>query len=142
MAEQAPIQHEARVEPSLMASVRMEAEQTRMPKVEDFPPVVKAEIEHRAGISAPAQAEERGPMGLLKRLTSSLGRKEEDNAPSDMTAGAPPASSQQRRPLSPEASLYAPRRGNLDEQGRQVPAQPRSQEEEFDIPAFLRRQSS
>ena len=141
--EPAPIQHEARVEPSLMASVRMEAEQTRMPKVEDFPPVVKAEIEHRSGLTTPAHAEERGPMGLLKRLTSSLGRREEEHtAPSDMTAGAPAASSQQRRALSPEASLYAPRRGNLDDQGRQVPAQPRSQEEEFDIPAFLRRQSN
>jgi cell division protein FtsZ len=138
----APMQHEVRAEPSLMASVRMEAEQLRMPKVEDFPPVVKAEIEHRSGVTPPAHAEERGPMGLLKRLTSSLGRKEEEHAPSDMTAGAPSAASQQRRPLSPEASLYAPRRGNLDDQGRQVPSQPRSQEEEFDIPAFLRRQSN
>ena len=140
--EPSPAQHDMRTEPSLMASVRMEAEQLRMPKVEDFPPVVKAEIEHRAGVTAPAHAEERGPMGLLKRLTSSLGRKEEEHAPSDMTSGAPSAASQQRRTLSPEASLYAPRRGNLDDQGRQVPAQPRSQEEEFDIPAFLRRQSN
>jgi cell division protein FtsZ len=60
-----------------------------------------------------------------------------------MTAGAPAAASQQRRALSPEASLYAPRRGNLDDQGRQVPAQPKAQEsEEFDIPAFLRRQNN
>ena len=140
--EPAPMHQDVRSEPSLMASVRMEAEQTRMPKVEDFPPVVKAEIEHRSGVAAPVHAEERGPMGLLKRLTSSLGRKEEEPAPADMTSGAPTASSQQRRPLSPEASLYAPRRGNLDDQGRQVPAQPRSQEEEFDIPAFLRRQSN
>ncbi|UVC06785.1 cell division protein FtsZ [Rhizobium sp. TH2] len=131
-------------EPSLMASVRMEADQMRMPKVEDFPPVLKAEIEHRAGVASTAHAEERGPMGLLKRLTSSLGRREEEApAPSDMTAAAPNAASQQRRALSPEASLYAPRRGNLDDQGRQVPAQPRAQEtEEFDIPAFLRRQSN
>ncbi|MDB5556796.1 MAG: ftsZ [Rhizobium sp.] len=142
----APLQHhqDVRSEPSLMASVRMEADQMRMPKVEDFPPVVKAEIEHRAGVASTSHAEERGPMGLLKRLTSSLGRKEEEApAPSDMTAAAPNAASQQRRPLSPEASLYAPRRGNLDDQGRQVPAQPRAQEtEEFDIPAFLRRQSN
>ena len=139
---QAPVQQDIRNEPSLMASVRMEAEQTRMPKVEDFPPVVKAEIEHRAGVAAPVHAEERGPMGLLKRLTSSLGRREEDNAPSDMTSAAPSAASQQRRQLSPEASLYAPRRGNLDDQGRQVPAQARQPEDEFDIPAFLRRQSN
>jgi len=134
-----------RHEPSLMASVRAEAaaaETSRMPRVEDFPPVVKAEIEHRAGVAS-AHAEERGPMGLLKRLTSSLSRKEEEQAPSDMTAGAPSAASMQRRTLSPEASLYAPRRGNLDDQGRQIPAQSKSQEpEEFDIPAFLRRQTS
>jgi cell division protein FtsZ len=133
---------QARVEPPLMAQVRAEAEATRMPKVEDFPPVLKAEIEHRAGVAPTAHAEERGPMGLLKRLTSSLGRKEDDT-PADMTAGAPVAASQQRRALSPEASLYAPRRGNLDDQGRQVPVQPKAQEsEEFDIPAFLRRQNN
>jgi hypothetical protein len=56
-------------------------------------------------------------MGLLKRITNSLGRREDDAVAADMTS-APPAASQQRRPLSPEASLYAPRRGNLDDQGR------------------------
>jgi cell division protein FtsZ len=132
-----------RAEPSLMAQVRSEAESHRMPKVEDFPPVVKAEIEHRSSPAAQAHAEERGPMGLLKRLTSSLSRREDEPAaPSDMTSGAPAASSQQRRPLSPEASLYAPRRGNLDDLGRAAPSQPRSQDEELDIPAFLRRQSN
>lgn len=132
-----------RAEPSLMAQVRAEADTHRMPKVEDFPPVVKAEIEHRSSPAAQANAEERGPMGLLKRLTSSLSRKEDEPAaPSDMTSGAPSAASQQRRPLSPEASLYAPRRGNLDDLGRAAPSQPRSQEEELDIPAFLRRQSN
>ncbi|MCV3764600.1 cell division protein FtsZ [Rhizobium sp. TRM95796] len=132
-----------RAEPSLMAQVRAEADTLRMPKVEDFPPVVKAEIEHRSSPAAQAHAEERGPMGLLKRLTSSLSRREDEPAaPSDMTSGAPAASSQQRRPLSPEASLYAPRRGSLDDLGRAAPSQPRSQEEELDIPAFLRRQSN
>jgi cell division protein FtsZ len=132
-----------RAEPSLMSQVRSEAESHRMPKVEDFSPVVKAEIEHRSSPVAQAHAEERGPMGLLKRLTSSLSRREDEPAaPSDMTSGAPAASSQQRRPLSPEASLYAPRRGNLDDLGRAAPSQPRSQEEELDIPAFLRRQSN
>jgi cell division protein FtsZ len=136
------VQPQSRVEPSLMASVRAESEMSRMPKVEDFPPVVKAEMELRAS-GQTAQAEERGPMGLLKRLTSSLGRKEEETVPSDLTSGAPSASSQQRRALSPEASLYAPRRGNLDDQGRPVPATQKSQEsEEFDIPAFLRRQTN
>ena len=75
-------------------------------------------------------------MGLLKRLTSSLGRHEEA-APE-----AAPAQ-QQRRPLSPEASLYAPRRGQLDDHGR-ASAQPRSlgEDDQLEIPAFLRRQSN
>ncbi|AVA22098.1 cell division protein FtsZ [Rhizobium sp. CB3171] len=124
--------------------IRQAPEQVRMPKVEDFPPVVKAEMEHRAQPVAAQATEERGPMGLLKRITNSLGRRDEDPAFNDMTASAPSAASQQRRPLSPEASLYAPRRGQLDEQGRQVPqARMASQEDDqLEIPAFLRRQSN
>ncbi|MCM2294220.1 cell division protein FtsZ [Allorhizobium sp. BGMRC 0089] len=123
--------------------VLRQPEQTRMPRVEDFPPVVKAEMEHRTQPAAAQQAaDERGPMGLLRRLTSSLGRQEDQ--PADMTAQAPAAPSAQRRPMSPEASLYAPRRGNLDDQGRQVP-QARSMahdDDQLEIPAFLRRQSN
>ncbi|MGK9050527.1 cell division protein FtsZ [Neorhizobium petrolearium] len=116
-------------------------EPVRMPKVEDFPPVVKAELDRR---SQPVQhvQEERGPMGLLKRITNSLGRREEEEpVSSDMTAPAPAQASQQRRPLSPEASLYAPRRGNLDDHGRAIP-QAHHEEDQLEIPAFLRRQSS
>ncbi len=114
----------------------------RMPKVEDFPPVVQAEIDHRTQPAAPSHAhEDRGPMGLLKRITNSLGRREEEVAP-EMTS-APAAASQQRRPLSPEASLYAPRRGNLDDQGRSVPqARMMQEDDQLEIPAFLRRQSN
>ncbi len=124
--------------------VRQAVEQVRMPKVEDFPPVVKAEMEHRAQPVAAQAAEERGPMGLLKRITNSLGRRDEDPAFNDMTASAPSAAPQQRRAPSPEASLYAPRRGQLDDQGRQVPqARMTNQEDDqLEIPAFLRRQSN
>ncbi len=122
--------------------IRQQTEQVRMPRVEDFPPMVKAEAEHR---SQPVQHEERGPMGLLKRITNSLGRREEEthDVAADMTAGAPAASSQQRRPLSPEASVYAPRRGApLDDRARAA-SQPRAHEDDqLEIPAFLRRQSN
>ncbi len=122
--------------------IRQQSEQVRMPRVEDFPPMVKAEAEHR---SQPVQHEERGPMGLLKRITNSLGRREEEthDVAADMTAGAPAASSQQRRPLSPEASVYAPRRGApLDDRARAA-SQPRAHEDDqLEIPAFLRRQSN
>ncbi|MCA1491662.1 cell division protein FtsZ [Sinorhizobium alkalisoli] len=124
--------------------VRQHAEAVRMPKVEDFPPVVKAEMERRAQPAAPSLQEERGPMGLLNRITSSLGLRERDtqSVSSDMTAPAPSAASQQRRPLSPEASLYAPRRGQLDDQGRVTPQMRTHDDDQLEIPAFLRRQSS
>jgi cell division protein FtsZ len=122
-----PVHHEPVMEP------------VRMPKVEDFPPVVKAEMDHRTQ-PAPQVQEERGPMGLLKRITNSLGRREEEEpVQSDMTSSAP--APQQRRPLSPEASMYAPRRGNLDDHGRAVP-QSHHEDDQLEIPAFLRRQSN
>ncbi|WP_105370057.1 cell division protein FtsZ [Neorhizobium huautlense] len=130
-------QHHEPVAPSMSPVM----EPVRMPKVEDFPPVVKAEMDRR---SQPVQhvQEERGPMGLLKRITNSLGRREEEEpVNADMTAPAPAQASQQRRPLSPEASLYAPRRGNLDDHGRAVP-QAHHEEDQLEIPAFLRRQSN
>jgi cell division protein FtsZ len=82
-------------------------------------------------------------MGLLKRITNSLGRRDEDPAFDDMMAPAA-AAPQQRRAPSPEASLYAPRRGQLDDQGRQVPAARMTshEDDQLEIPAFLRRQSN
>ena len=117
--------------------MQMEPHATRMPRVEDFPPVVKAEMEHRA--APQGHADERGPMGLLKRISSTLGRREDDDAAHTAPAAQAP---QVRRPLSPEASVYAPRRGQLDDQGRMTP-QTRSahEDEQLEIPAFLRRQA-
>ncbi|WP_434732804.1 cell division protein FtsZ [Rhizobium sp. YTUHZ044] len=137
--QQQPIQQQpVRQEPV----IRQAAEPVRMPKVEDFPPVVQAELDHRTQPASAHSQEERGPMGLLKRITNSLGRRDDDAVAADMTA-APPAASQQRRPLSPEASLYAPRRGNLDDQGRAVPqARMMQEDDQLEIPAFLRRQSN
>ncbi len=136
--QQAPVMQQ-RVEPSAPI-IRQEPQATRMPKIEDFPPVVQAEIDHRAAQQPVAShGEERGPMGLLKRLTSSLGRHEEAQAAQEPVVQP----QQQRRPLSAEASLYAPRRGQLDDHGRANP-QPRSlgEDDQLEIPAFLRRQSN
>jgi cell division protein FtsZ len=115
----------------------------RMPRVEDFPPVVQAAVEaHRA----PAQvAEPQGAMGLLRRITQGLTRRDDEHV-------AQPAVQQQRepvmqrpveprRPLSQEASAFAPRRAPLDETGRAAPQQRVVVEEDpLEIPAFLRRQ--
>ncbi|MEW9836713.1 cell division protein FtsZ [Mesorhizobium marinum] len=116
----------------------------RMPKVEDFPPVVRAEVEARRNA---ADHENNGPMGLLKRLTTGLSRR--DDEPARLQPAQPrepklrqPAPEARRAP-SQDAQLYAPRRGQLDEHGRLSP-QPRGvqEDEQLEIPAFLRRQAN
>jgi len=121
-----------------------QAEMPRMPRVEDFPPLVQAEIE------APAlhgHDEDRGPLGLLKRLTNGLSRREEE------PARLQPAAAQPREPRlrqtapearrAPDEQLYAGRRGQLDDQGRvAVQRRPADDEDQLDIPAFLRRQAN
>ena len=89
--------------------------------------------------------DERGPMGLLKRLTHGLSRRDEEQGKLEPAKSREPVLGQpeSRRPLSQDASIYAPRRGQLDEQGR---AQPQnrlnSDDDQLEIPAFLRRQTS
>jgi cell division protein FtsZ len=120
--------------------------QPRMPRVEDFPPVVKAEIQ-AAQNPRPAEHEERGPMGLLKRLTNGLTRREEEPARLQPAQPREPKLRQpapEARRLAPQdAQVYAPRRGQLDEHGRLTP-QPRmtQEDDQLEIPAFLRRQAN
>ena len=73
----------------------------RMPRVEDFPPTVKAEVEAQAGRAA--DQEDRGPMGLLKRLTNGLSRREEEPAKLQPRAAA-------RAEAAPAGSRGAPPR--------------------------------
>jgi len=115
----------------------------RMPRVEDFPPVVRAEMDHAA---RSADAEDRGPMGLLKRLTTGLSRREEEPARLQPAQPREPKlreAQPQPRAASQDPALYAPRRGQLDDHGRVAP-QPRATQEEdqLEIPAFLRRQAN
>jgi cell division protein FtsZ len=113
----------------------------RMPSVADLPPVAQAEL--NAQHNPPA--EDRGPRGLLGKLTRSLSgrREEEPQARLEPAQHREPAMrpAEGRRPLSQDASIYAPRRGQLDDQGRPQPRQV-SEEDQLEIPAFLRRQAN
>ena len=116
----------------------------RMPRVEDFPPVVKAEVEAK---TRPADHEGNGPMGLLKRLTVGLTRREEEPATLQPAQPREPKLRQPapeaRRLSSHDAQLYAPRRGQLDEHGRVAQqARPAAEDDQLEIPAFLRRQAN
>jgi cell division protein FtsZ len=116
----------------------------RMPRVEDFPPVVKAEVEAKTN---PVDHEERGPMGLLKRLTNGLTRREDEPARLQPAQPREPklrqAAPEVRRLAPQDPQLYAPRRGQLDDHGR-LAAQPRPthDDDQLEIPAFLRRQAN
>jgi len=119
----------------------------RMPQVEDFPPMVQAEIEAQSEPEAATIEDERGPLGLLKRLTTGLSRKDEHDAPAEPRLRPIDNSVQQRpaeprRPLSQDASMYAPAKGQLDDHGRTQSSNATQSDDQLEIPAFLRRQAN
>ncbi|TIM15754.1 MAG: cell division protein FtsZ [Mesorhizobium sp.] len=132
------------MQPAPQRELLQPAAPQRMPRVEDFPPVVKAEVEAK---SRPADHENSGPMGLLKRLTNGLTRREEEPARLQPAQPREPklrqAAPEVRRLASQDPQLYAPRRGQLDDQGRLTPQSRAVQEDDqLEIPAFLRRQAN
>ncbi|WP_299474686.1 cell division protein FtsZ [uncultured Roseibium sp.] len=140
----------------------------RMPRVEDFPPIAQREILSQQSPAQPQPAaqkpapaavpaasfeaeenysdEDRRPMGLLRRLANGLGRREDEEeqeveapvarrAPQLQPAPAPRAP--QTRASSPGAT------GNLDDTGRAAPKPvSAADDEQLEIPAFLRRQAN
>ena len=108
----------------------------RMPRVEDFPPNVRAEIESRAAADG---HDERGPMGLLRRLTTGLSRREDEEA----SAGHVLAPQHEPRRAAVEPNPYAPRRSAAESAARPVSqVRPQSDDDQLEIPAFLRRQAN
>lgn len=103
------------------------AEPRRMPEVSDFPPVVQGEM----SASRRQEHEERGPKGLFKRLSNTLGRGDESF---EGHHEEPAARREPTQQAQPQQNPYAPRRAE---------AQPaRQDDDQFDIPAFLRRQAN
>jgi cell division protein FtsZ len=122
----------------------------RMPRVEDLPAPAQAQI---AAAQSP-QAIDRKKMTLLQRLAAvGLGRREdeaEEGAPVQKTAEPrfvpaqrpPNAPEPVRRPPAPPAGPgYRPAQGQLDPQGR-PPAQRAFEDDQLEIPAFLRRHTN
>jgi cell division protein FtsZ len=124
----------------------------RMPRVEDFPPVVKAEVDasqNRVAAAPAADHADRGPVGLINRIASALTSSRREEEPAKLQPAQPreprlkqPAP-EARRLGNQDPQLYAPRRGQLDEHGRVAP-QPRAvqDDDQLEIPAFLRRQAN
>jgi cell division protein FtsZ len=121
-----------------------------MPRLEDLPIPGQNELRAVRGEAAPADHPEKRRMGLLQRLASvGLGRRDGDHdVPGDASR---PAQSDSPRPASRRpgdsrdpVSEYAKRQGHqgLDPLGRQAPVHNSPEEDQLEIPAFLRRQAT
>jgi cell division protein FtsZ len=135
---------------------------TRMPRVDELPLPAQNQIRASRGDAEPVPSgQEHKRMTLLQRLaTVGFGGRRDDGAPPVPTpAEAPPAprpvaeaparppvppvhAEYVKRPAAAPQTAYRPAHGSLDAQGR-VANPPRSlEDDQLEIPAFLRRQSS
>ena len=141
----------------------------RMPRIDELPVPAQKEIRARRG-ELPEEHPEKRRTSLLQRLAAvGLGRRDDDEeaaptppkaatpmpamppvppmpqVPTERPLGRPMAPRQEMRPEPrPEpVSEYArrPAPQGLDQHGRQMPVHNRSEEDQLDIPAFLRRQA-
>ena len=142
----------------------------RMPRIDELPVPAQKEIRARRG-ELPEEHPEKRRTSLLQRLAAvGLGRRDDDEeaaptppkaatpmpamppvppmpqVPTERPLGRPMAPRQEMRPEPrPEpVSEYARRAApqGLDQHGRQMPVHNRSEEDQLDIPAFLRRQAN
>jgi cell division protein FtsZ len=140
----------------------------RMPRLEELPMPAQNEIRARRGEVREDDHPEKRRMSLLQRLASvGLGRREQDESETGLPAA--PVSAPMSGPVSPErltgrpmprpaqprpesrqapghelpVSEYARRSApqGLDQHGRQAPVHNSADEDQLDIPAFLRRQA-
>jgi cell division protein FtsZ len=139
---------------------RTAARPPRMPRIDELPLPAQKELRAHLGDAPPADPPEKRRMSLLQRLaTVGLGRRED----TPDTAESSPARPQQPRPAPRSAERLPPRparppepRGpdpvseyarrpvhqGLDPQGRKTPVHNAPDEDQLDIPAFLRRQAN
>ncbi len=122
--------------------------QPRMPRIEELPIPAQTQMAARA-VPAPqpaAQSAEQKRVSLMQRLASvGFGRKDEAPQPVQKTQPAPPAAptpahaEYMRRPAQPPVQRAA--QGQLDSLGR-APAPRVQEDDQLEIPAFLRRQAN
>ncbi|KQP76967.1 cell division protein FtsZ [Methylobacterium sp. Leaf111] len=123
----------------------------RMPQIQDLPLPAQAQL--RAREEQPAEpAGDSKRMTLLRRLATVGfgGRREEvEAAPlpqmrapaAPVPQAAPPADYAKRAPVQAPPA-YRPAQGNLDPQGRVAPQARMMDDDQLEIPAFLRRQAN
>jgi cell division protein FtsZ len=129
------------------------ASRARMPRFEDLPVPAQNEIRAKLGELPPPASSDKRRLTLLQRLASvGLGRREAEPAAPPRQAMEPPAPIErvQRPPLRANpppaehpASVYGKRpQQGLDVHGRQQPVHNSPEEDQLEIPAFLRRHAN
>ncbi len=136
---------------------RAAVRQARMPRIEELPMPAQNQLRAKRGVVSDADHPEKRRMTLMQRLAAvGLGRKEEH---AEMPAEAQPLVRQQpsfdrmparpapraqesrgQDPVSEYAKKGAPQ--GLDPLGRQAPVHNSAEDDQLDIPAFLRRQAN
>jgi cell division protein FtsZ len=156
-----PIMQEKPMEPATPAAFippqaeKPAARAPRMPKVEDLPLPVQNQIRARELEEAREDPLEKPRMSLLQRLASvGLGGRKDESEPARVPAPRQmpplermPRPATQRAPMPQQAdpvSEFAKRQApqGLDPHGRQAPVHNHGEDDQLDIPAFLRRQAN
>jgi len=155
-AEPAPVEQPVRAAgPYVPPAPEQPVRQPRIPQIDDMPPHVQQQWHEAraAGQGNAVSAVEQRRRTLFERLTSFAASREEGaRAQVEPQLGPRPApvAQPQARPAQPAPShaeyakrppQTAARPAGADAYGRAAPARP-SEEEQLEIPAFLRRQSS
>jgi cell division protein FtsZ len=135
---------------------RPQSRAPRMPRIDELPIPAQNEIRAKRGEAVQEEHPVGQRMSLLQRIASvgGLGRRPQDEEaqaapkmpsmpqPAERLAGRPAPRAPESRPdpVSEYAKRPAPQR--LDQHGRQSPVHNPSEEDQLDIPAFLRRQAN
>jgi len=135
---------------------RLPSRAPRMPRLDELPVPAQNEIRARRGEVRDDDHPDKRRMSLLQRLASvGLGRREQDEEPApprpapiaapvsvERLAGRPMPRPAEPRPEPVSEYARRPAPSGLDQHGRQNPVHNPSEEDQLDIPAFLRRQAN
>ncbi|HEY1941702.1 MAG TPA: cell division protein FtsZ [Roseiarcus sp.] len=127
----------------------------RMPQIEELPPIAQNQLRVQRGeaVAAPHPAETRRRSLLEKLAAFGISRSEDaaPPAPAPRAIAPPPQQAQRAAPPSvhaeygrpqPRPAPARPAQGTLDPHGRAGPRGNHVEDDQLEIPAFLRRQSN
>ncbi len=130
--------------------------QPRMPQIDELPPIAQTQLRAHRGEAAPAvHPVETRRRSLLEKLAAFGISRHEEEAPAPAPRSIAPAAPTAPPPKPAASGLHAeygrpqprpatprPAQGNLDPHGRVAARAAQMEDDQLEIPAFLRRQSN